>query len=127
MKKKLLFLCGWMLLVMSVWAQSRDGVFVWVEGGNTCYQLSQHPQVKTQDGEAILYVDGKEVLRLKVTENHPLSISLGEYRDTPSGIEDAVQDTQRVQKVGKYIIGGRLIIIKDGVRYDAEGRKLSNQ
>lgn len=50
------------------------------------------------------------------------------YQETPTDIEQTGQDGQTnspVQQVGKYIRGGQLIIVRDGVCYDAHGRILN--
>ena len=84
------------------------------------------PKVTYEGTEAILSVNGTEQLRLDLGEKH-LVITYGVYQETPTDIEQTGQDGQTnspVRQVGKYIRGGQLIIVRDGVCYDAHGRIL---
>lgn len=115
--KKLLFLCS-LLVAMCVQAQEtvHNAIYAWVDGASTCYRLSDMPKVSYEGQMAVLTINGKEQLRLDLGEKE-LKITYGEY------IETAVEETTTpVQQVGKYIRGGQLIIVRDGVQYDIHGR-----
>lgn len=130
MKKSIVFLFS-LVAVFSFQAQTvaageTDAVYVWVDGTSTCYRLTDMPKVTYEGSEAILSVNGTEQLRLDLGEKH-LVITYGVYQETPTDIEQTGQDGQTnspVQQVGKYIRGGQLIILRDGVCYDAHGRIL---
>lgn len=97
-----------------------DGVFVWVNGSSTCYKLSDVPKVTYSDGFAILTLGSSSSPELKVElkDGNSLEITFGTY----SGIKDIMSDElSKVEKNGKFIRGGRLIIIKDGKQYDVNG------
>lgn len=130
MKKTIVFLFS-LVAVFSFRAQTvaageTDAVYVWVDGTSTCYRLTDMPKVTYEGTEAILSVNGTEQLRLDLGEQH-LVITYGVYQETPTDIEQTGQDGQTnspVRQVGKYIRGGQLIIVRDGVRYDIHGRRL---
>lgn len=130
MKKSIVFLFSLVAVfsfrAQTVAAEETDAVYVWVDGTSTCYRLTDMPKVTYEGTEAILSVNGTEQLRLDLGEK-PLVITYGVYQETPTDIEQTGQDGQTnspVQQVGKYIRGGQLIIVRDGVCYDANGRIL---
>ena len=117
--KKLFLLCS-LLVAMCVQAQetARDAVYAWVDGASTCYRLSDMPTVSYDGQFAILTIGGEEQLRLDLGEKE-LMLTFGVY------VETAVEETTTpVEKVGKYIRGGQLIIVRDGVQYDVQGRRI---
>ncbi len=107
----------------AVHAEEVDAVFFWVKGSNTCYQLNEMPVVSYDNGAAVLTIDGKEQLRVEAESIEDLTITYGVYQ-RPTDIQSTTIEDTKVHKVGKYIIGGRLIIVKDGQQFDVEGRKL---
>ena len=118
--RKLLLLCS-LLAVMSLQAQEtvRNAIYAWVDGASTCYRLSDMPCVSYDGQTAILTIHGEEQLRLDLGEKE-LKITYGEY------VETAIEETTTpVEQVGKYIRGGQLIIVRDGVQYDALGRRIA--
>ena len=119
--KKLFLLCS-LLVAMCVQAQEtvRNAVYAWVDGASTCYRLSDMPKVSYEGQFAVLTINGEEQLRLDLGEKE-LKLTYGEYMET--AIEDA---TTPVEQVGKYIRGGQLIIVRDGVQYDALGRRIAS-
>lgn len=130
MKKSIVFLFCFAAIfsfqVQTVAAGETDAVYVWVDGTSTCYRLTDMPKVTYEGTEAILSVNGTEQLRLDLGEKH-LVITYGVYQETPTSVEQTGQGAQTntpVQQVGKYIRGGQLIIVRDGVRYDIHGRRL---
>ena len=118
--RKLLLLCS-LLVAMCVQAQetARDAVYAWVDGTSTCYRLSDMPTVSYEGQFAILTIHGEEQLRLNLDDKE-LMLTFGVY------VETAVEETTTpVEQVGKYIRGGQLIIVRDGVQYDALGRRIA--
>lgn len=126
MKKLFFFLASvFVLSIGAAQAEEANAVFFWVNGSNTCYQLSKMPVVSYDNGAAVLTIDGIEQLRVDAESLEDLTITYGVYQaPIPTDIESATIENTKVHKVGKYIIGGRLIIIKDDKQFDAEGRKL---
>lgn len=123
MKKLFFFLASvFVLSIGAAQAEEADAVFFWVNGSNTCYQLSKMPVVSYDNGAAVLTIDGIEQLRVPAESLEDLTITYGVY--APADIKSVTSEDTKVHKVGKYIIGGRLIIVKDGQQFDAEGRKL---
>ena len=134
MKKAITFLFSLLAVfsfqVPTVAAEEADAIYAWVDGASTCYRLTDMPKVTYQGTEAVLSINGVEQLRLDLGEKQ-LVITYGVYQSGPStDIEPAEQgaqtDTQTVRQVGKYIRGGQLIIVRDGVMYDALGRTLTS-
>lgn len=104
-------------------ANNHNGLFVWVNGTSTCYKLSDMPTVTYSNGSAILTLKGsaEPVLTLELKNGAKLEMAYGEYN--PTAIKD-VKNTSIVTKKGKFIQGGKLIIIKDGKKFDANGIEL---
>lgn len=130
MKKSIVFLFSLVAVfsfrAQTVAAEEVDAIYVWVDGASTCYRLTDMPQVTYEGSIAVLSIKGTEQLRLDLGEQH-LVITYGVYQQTPTDIEQTGQGAQTntpVQQVGKYIRGGQLIIVCDGVRYDIHGRRL---
>lgn len=126
MRKLILFIASvFVLSIGAAQAEEANAVFFWINGSNTCYQLSQMPVISYDNGAAVLTIDGIEQLRVPAGSLEDLTITYGIYQaPTPTDIESSTAEDTKVHKVGKYIIGGRLIIVKDGQQFDAEGRKL---
>lgn len=134
MKKKMLLLCCSLLAAITIGAagtvgtaeaEEADAVYAWVNGASKCYRLSDMPVVSYEQGDAVLTIDGVEQLRVAAESIEQLMITYGVYKsqsDIPTNAEQA--EPSSVRKVGKYIIGGQLVIVVDGVQYDANGRVL---
>lgn len=127
--KKILFLAMLMLSIGVVHAEKAgasdadEAVFVWLNGSSTCYRLSEMPVVSYESGAAVLTIRGVEQLRVPAESVEQLTIAYGVYQSpTPTSIEQDASANVVVHQVGKYIIGGQLIIVKDGVQYDVHGR-----
>jgi len=127
MKKGLLVIMAVCSMVAAL-AAKKDAVYCWVNGSSTCYRLSDQPMVTYAKDAAVLSIGGVEQLRLPMADISQLTITYGEYQDTPSDNEQvkATSETMPVEKVGKYIRGGRLVIVKDGKMFDAEGRVIDD-
>ena len=130
MKKAITFLFSLLAVfsfqVPTVAAEEADAIYAWVDGASTCYRLTDMPKVTYQGTEAVLSINGVEQLRLDLGEKR-LVITYGVYQSGPStDTEQPQQDAQTVHQVGKYIRGGQLIIVRDGVCYDIHGRTLTS-
>ncbi|MCQ2342208.1 MAG: hypothetical protein MJZ75_01755 [Paludibacteraceae bacterium] len=105
-----------------------DAIYMWVNGSSVCYRLSQMPQIKFVDEAFVLLIDGVEQLRVKTSSLEDITMTYGVYQSSTPTDDKSVSTTDTpVQKVGKYITGGRLIIVKDGKQYDAKGHLISNK
>ena len=126
MRKLILFIASVLVLsIGTIQAEEADAVFFWINGSNTCYQLSQMPVVSYDNGATVLTIDGIEQLRVEAESLEDLTITYGVYQTpTPTNIDSLTAEDIKVHKAGKYIIGGRLIIVKDGEQFDAQGRRL---
>ena len=127
MKKFFFSLITAMLFSVFAYAEEPEvmGIYAWADGDSTCYKLSDVPKVTYDEGAAVLTIGGKEQLRVQLTDGAQLKITYGVYIDEPTAIEGTEQrPVQAVQQNGKYIRGGRLVIIKDGKMYDANGVKI---
>ena len=127
MKKFFFSLITAMSLSVFAYAEEPEvmGIYAWADGDSTCYKLSEMPKVTYDEGAAVLTICGKEQLRVQLTDGAQLKITYGVYIDEPTAIEGTEQrPVQAVQQNGKYIRGGRLVIIKDGKMYDANGVKI---
>lgn len=123
MIKKLLFIATLVTFpVMHANADSlqEEGVFAWVNGSSICYKLSDMPKVMYSDGTAILTLGDSTTpeLTLETKNGAKLEITYGIY----TGISDIQLDKSScVEKTGKYIHGGNLVIVKNGKQYDING------
>lgn len=125
MKKKLLFiLCSCVFTLHALSNTLYNGIIVYTEGGEDAYLLSEMPTVTYGKNCAILNVKGKQVASVDLSGGKKLIVTYGEYK--LSSISEASVPKGKIQKVGKYIQGGKLIIIgKDGILYDAVGEKIN--
>lgn len=127
MKRTMLLLCSLLaaITISAAEAEEADAVYAWVNGTSKCYRLSDMPVVSYDQGDVVLSIDGVEQLRVYAENIEQLTITYGIYQSNPNPPTNAEQtEPSAVRKVGKYIIGGQLIIVFDGVQYDAEGRQL---
>lgn len=124
---KKIILCGLLSLLTSVMAQAapaENGIVVYAEGLQTCYLFKQMPTVtyksEGKDVFALLSVEGKEtpVVSLKLEGSSRLVVEYGEVDET--GVT-TVSARKQEGKNGKYIVCGRLIIVKDGKLYNSDG------
>lgn len=102
---------------------TKDGFFVWVEGSCTCYKMTECPRLVNEGGFTNIYVasSATPVLSLPLAEGSQVSVSFGDYVDI-TGIEAVDAEKTPVRKSGKYISGGKLIIINNGKQYDISGK-----
>ena len=72
-----------LLFATGIFAQNKtpDAIYVWVDGSEVCYRLDAEPVVRFQDSQAILYVNGLEVLALDLEEIGDLKIVFGQYEE----------------------------------------------
>ena len=119
MKKNLILLFMMLFSVVMAKAETNDAIYVWVDGTSTCYKLEAMPQVTYDEGSAVLTVSGETVLTLELKDGAELIVTYGQYQEA-TGIDNA--NAAEVKREGKFITGGRLVIIRDGKQYDAQGR-----
>ena len=127
MKRIVLILCGLMAMMMTTHAQEaeKDAVYAWVNGTSKCYRLTDMPSLSYDNGAAVLTIRGVEQLRVPAENISQLTVVYGVYKEAPTSI-DPVESGENsiVRQVGKYIVGGQLIIVFDGVQYDVHGRRI---
>ena len=118
-------LLSFQALLMTHAATSLNGIIVYAEGQQTCYLFSQMPTVTynydDKDTIAQLSVEAvaTPVVSLKLTGESKLVIEYGEVEEESS--VNAVSIKQQTGKNGKYIVCGRLVIVKDGRLYNSDG------
>ena len=118
-------LLSFQALLMTHAATSLNGIIVYAEGQQTCYLFSQMPTVTyNYDGKdtiAQLSVEGvaTPVVSLKLTGESKLVIEYGEVEEESS--VNAVSIKQQTGKNGKYVVCGRLVIVKDSKLYNSDG------
>ncbi len=122
----ILLLCG-LPAMLTAHAQEveKNAVYAWVSGTSKCYRLTAMPKVSYDKGAAVLSINGVEQLRVPAELIDQLVIAYGVYKETPTAT-DPVENNENssVRQVDKYIVGGQLIIVVDGVQYDVHGRRL---
>ena len=108
-------------------AEKTDAIFVWIDGESTCYKLESMPKITYGNGTAILTLSGKTTpeLTIPITDNNNLKITYGVYQEPTTPSVNGITATSKVVQNGKYISGGRLIIVKDGKKYDASGKEIT--
>ena len=116
-----LFFCSYMH------AEENDAIYVWIDGASTCYKLESMPKITFGNGTAILTLSGKTTpeLTIPITDNNNLKVTFGVYQDHTTTRMEGIKTDSKVVKNGKYISGGRLIIVKDGKKYDASGKEIT--
>lgn len=106
-------------------AEGKDAIYAWVNGSSTCYKLDAMPTVSYQNDNdtkyALLIINSQVVLRLALTDGANLTITYGVYDET--AIDDVKES--KVTKNGKFIKGGRLVIVKDGRMFDTNGIEIT--
>lgn len=124
---KKIILCGLLSLLASIMVQvahAENGIIVYAEGQKTCYLFEQIPTVtyksEGKDVYALLSVEDREtpVLSLKLEGDSKLVVEYGEVEET--GIT-TVSMRKQDGKNGKYIVCGRLVIVKNGKLYNSNG------
>ena len=116
-----LFLCTY------IHAEETDAIFVWIDGESTCYKLESMPKITYGNGTAILTLSGKTTpeLTIPITDNNNLKITYGVYQEPTTTSVNGITATSKVVQNGKYISSGRLIIVKEGKKYDASGKEIT--
>ncbi len=128
MKRIVLILCSLLaMMMMTTHAQEaeKDAVYAWVNGTSKCYRLTDMPSLSYDNGAAVLTIRGVEQLRVPAENISQLTIVYGVYKEDPTSVDPAEnRENSIVRQVGKYIVGGQLIIVVDGVQYDVHGRRI---
>lgn len=126
MKKIILsVLLSFQVLLMTHAAPTLNGIIVYAEGQQTCCLFNQMPTVTyNYDGKdtvAQLSVEdiATPVVLLKLAGESKLVIEYGEVDEEAS--VKAVSIKQEAGKNGKYVVCGRLVIVKDGKVYNSDG------
>lgn len=131
MKKKVLLLVMMVFSITMAWADNGtiNGLIATFEGSDVTYQLEKMPTVSYQkDGDnqkAILTYEGLETpIEFLLEDGKQLVITYGTY--VPSGINDIESGKAQIKEMNnrKYIVGGKLIIIKNGKKYAADGTEI---
>lgn len=129
MKKYFLFFTLLFQIVLQIKADdiSSSAVYVWVAGSSTCYQLASMPTVTYKEDVAILTLNNSSTpeLTLPLTDGATLEVTYGKYISENIKQIDADKNSI-VKKVGKYIKGGKLVIIKEGKHFDINGLEIMN-
>ena len=126
MKKTLLTIAVCIISGLSGTAKDAyNGIIAYVDGGDTSYLLSESPKVTYSDNSAILTVNGVKVATVPLENGQELTITYGTY--VPSAVNSVKAEPSKFVRNGKYITGGKLIIIgKDGKQYNAAGVQIKN-
>lgn len=131
MKKKVLLLVMMVFSITMAWADNGtiNGLIATFEGSDVTYQLEKMPTVSYQkDGDnqkAILTYEGLETpIEFLLEDGKQLVITYGTY--VPSSINDIESGKVQIKEMNnrKYIVGGKLIIIKNGKKYAADGTEI---
>lgn len=127
--RKILLTALTLFFCCSMHAEENDAIYVWVDGESTCYQLESMPKITFGNGNAILTLSGKTTpeLTIPITDENSLKVTFGVYQENITTSLDCITATSKVEKKGKYISGGRLIIVKDGKKYDTSGKEISSK
>lgn len=122
--KYILFITFSFFMGLSAMAEEKlNGIIAYADGSETCYLLSEMPTVTYDKGNAILTIGGKQVATIKLEGNKTLVVTYGKY--VSNSIDEVGVQPSKVTRNGKYIGGGRIVIIgKDGKQYDAAGKRI---
>ena len=125
--RKILFTVLTLFLSTYIHAEEKDAIYVWVDGESTCYKLESMPKITFGNGTAILTLSSKTTpeLTIPITDNNNLKVTFGVYQNHTTTRMEGIKTDSKVVKNGKYISGGRLIIVKDGKKYDASGNEIT--
>lgn len=125
--RKLLLTVLTLFLCTYIHAEETDAIYVWVDGESTCYKLESMPKITYSNGTAILTLAGKTTpeLTIPITDDNSLKVTFGVYKEPTTTQIEGIKTDSKVVKNGKYISGGKLIIVKDGKKYDASGKEVS--
>ena len=125
--RKILFTVLTLFLCTYIHAEEKDAIYVWVDGESTSYKLESMPKITFGNGTAILTLSGKTTpeLTIPITDNNSLKVTFGVYKDPTTTQIEGIKINSKVVKNGKYISGGRLIIVKNRKKYDASGKEIT--
>ena len=126
MKRRILFYLV-LLSTVYLYAESAErSIYVWADGDSTCYQLSAHPKITYGDGEAYLFIQNNTTpeLTLSLANQQHVIVTYGIYNEHTDPTN--LMANKAVYKVGKYIMGGKLIIVKENHLYDSHGNEIIN-
>lgn len=99
---------------------------IYVKNANTeqCFRFMVKPTVTYTMDEVYVYVNGEREMTLPIGPD--VNIRMGVYKED-TGIEEifVTDPAKNDNKVGKYLYRGQIIIVKDNVYYDIQGKKLN--
>ena len=104
-------------------AEENDAIYGWVDGESICYKLESIPKVSYGNGSAILTLSGKSTpeLTIPLSDDSNLRITYGIYKESSATSMDGLTANSKVVQKGKYIVGGNLVIVKNGKKYNTKG------
>ena len=81
------------------------------------------PKVSYDNGSAILTLSGKTTpeLIIPLSDDGNLKITYGIYKEPSSTSVDSITLNSKVVQKGKYIVGGNLVVVKNGKKYNTKG------
>lgn len=89
-----------------------------------CFRFTVKPTVTYSMDEVSVFVNG--VCEMTLTIGPDVNIRLGVYQEDTGIDEIFVMDPAlNDNKAGKYLYRGQIIIVKDNVYYDIQGKKIS--
>ena len=101
-----------------------DAIYVKNADTEQCFRFTVKPTVTYTMDEVSVYVNG--VCELTLTIGPDVNIRLGVYQEDTGIDEIFVMDPAlNDNKIGKYLYRGQIIIVKDNVYYDIQGKKIS--
>ncbi|MBQ0153925.1 MAG: hypothetical protein KBS70_03970 [Bacteroidales bacterium] len=89
-----------------------------------CFRFTVKPTVTYTMDEVSVYVNG--VCEMTLSLGPDVNIRLGVYQED-TGIDEifVIDPALNDNKAGKYLYRGQIIIVKDNVYYDIQGKKIS--
>ena len=99
---------------------------IYVKNADTeqCFRFTAKPMVTYSMDEVSIFVNG--VCELTLPIGPDVNIRLGVYQEDTGIDEIFVMDpAKNDNRVGKYLYRGQIIIVKDNVYYDIQGKKIS--
>lgn len=101
-----------------------DAIYVKNADTEQCFRFTVKPTVTYSMDEVSVFVNG--VCELTLPFGPDVNIRLGVYQEDTGIDEIFVMDpAKNDNKVGKYLYRGQIIIVKDNVYYDIQGKKIS--
>ena len=101
-----------------------DAIYVKNANVEQCFRFTAKPVVTYNMDDVSVFVNGASALILPIGPD--VNIRLGVYQEDTGIDEIFVMDpAKNDNRVGKYLYRGQIIIVKDNVYYDIQGKKIS--